>query len=63
MPNDRARRCRYCGGTLWQDGDVVKCFMCSRPAEGGSGRDRLPSSLSHPKLPGTPGKSAYRREK
>lgn len=63
MSNDKTRRCRYCGGTLWRDGDVVKCFMCSRPAEGRGGADRIPTNLSHPKLPGTPGKNVYRRLK
>lgn len=63
MPNEMTRRCRHCGGTLWKDGDVVKCFMCSRPAAGQSASDRALAYLSNPKLPGTPSKYAHARLK
>ena len=63
MRIDRTKRCQYCGGTLWQDGEVVKCIMCSRPVEGPGGADRMPTSLGRPKLPGTSGENGYRRAK
>ena len=63
MPNDCTKRCRHCGGTLWQDGDVVKCFMCSRPVNGQNGPDKLPISFGRPKLPGGQTKSYVRQAK
>jgi hypothetical protein len=63
MSNEKTKRCRYCGGTMWLDGDVVKCFMCSRPVDGQNGSDRTLSAFGHPKLPGAYGKTGLRRAK
>lgn len=27
---DITKRCRHCGGTMWNDGTTLKCLMCSR---------------------------------
>ena len=63
MPNEAKRRCRHCGGTLWKDGDVVKCFMCSRPAAGESASDRALADLTDSKLPVNRSKYAFARIK
>lgn len=56
MATDRTKRCRYCGGTLWRDADVLKCFMCSRPAAGQSASEEALANLSNPNPRGTPSK-------
>jgi hypothetical protein len=64
MTNDKGRRCRYCGGTLWLDGDTVKCLMCSRPGAGSAVPSWMPlTNVRTPKLPGPFGKSEYRNTK
>ncbi len=63
MPDDRTKRCAYCGGTLFQDGGVVKCLMCSRLVEGQEPAPWVPTRFSNPKLPGTSASSAHRRGK
>jgi len=40
---DKTKRCQHCGGTLWLDGDIMKCFMCSRPAGSRSGEGPTPT--------------------
>ncbi len=63
MSNEKTKRCRYCGGTVWLDGDVVKCFMCSRPVDVPNVSDRVLSTFSRPKLPGSYGKTGLRHAK
>jgi hypothetical protein len=63
MSYEKTKRCRFCGGTVWLDGDVVKCFMCSRPVESQNASDRTFPAFSHPKLPGSFGKTGLKRSK
>jgi hypothetical protein len=57
MPDGKKGRCQYCGGTLWQDGEAVKCIMCGRPAVRPGFAD---DNLDYPKPPST-GDNANRR--
>ena len=48
---DQTKRCRHCGGTLWNDGATLKCLMCSRSPEDGSNPAPFAARLGNPKLP------------
>lgn len=63
MAGTKDKRCEYCGGTMWLDGDVVKCFMCSRPAKVEGSNEGMLSRWGQPKLPGSEGRHVHKRAK
>lgn len=58
-----AKRCTYCGGTMWLDDEILKCFMCSRPAKTEGANDGPMIRWGQPKLPGSQTRSVSRRDK
>ena len=63
MAKDEKKRCRHCGGTLWLDGDIVKCFMCSRPVDQPGGADWSSTDGGRRRLPGPPDRNLSRHTK